>query len=111
MPAINDASTEQTDLPNATRKHGEVDFEDGTVYKEGTADVPQEIQDVVARIKALRTNAKDFPFRKELNQIKEHFQSRPVILRRSSTLWPWYGDTRLFSRAMWHWLATNEMGD
>ena len=69
--------------------------------------IPDYIWDIVNQIKALPRNALDMPMRTELSRpaLAAHFLKSRGLLKESSLLHPYVGDTRLFDAAWWDHLT------
>ena len=75
-------------------------------FQNGTALIPEEIQDLCKRIKACKLNKSGLPLHTELRSaLSEQFSSRAGVLKSKSPLLRWFGDTRLFSEREWVWIS------
>lgn len=87
-----------------------ININDRSNYRPFTAQILQPIQNIANTINTLKMNKSGFPYRNQLKAIPQHFQQNNSCLRYNSTLWAWYGDTRLFTRQMWYYLASEGTG-
>ena len=114
-PASNSATTPAARPPGETQRDGiqrlhSLDIDDRSIYIAGSGPIPQEVQDLVDRIKGFKKNPSGYPMRIELKTIEDHFMRSHGKLRTTSWLWQWYGDGRLFTREEWYYLVTEGVG-
>ncbi|KAK4612727.1 uncharacterized protein CLAFUR5_12933 [Fulvia fulva] len=81
----------------------------GTVFKNGTRPIPAEIQNIMAAVREIKIGKDGLPQRTGLRNTLG-FTGRDGVLKATSVLWPWYGDTRVFSEQEWKFFASNEEG-
>lgn len=74
-------------------------------FKDGTAPIPAEINNLSLRIHACDHHSNHMPVKQQLkNKLKEHFYMSSAHLKPISPLYKWFGDTRLFSKEEWVYL-------
>ena len=88
-----------------------LDTPTSTTFRKGIHVIPQDIYDLVARIKAVKVNNTGLPIRNQLlRELPINFNKNGII-RKNSKLRQHYGDTRLLTEREWRYLTTPGKGD